>query len=200
MTMATTSIKDVYRVKLGDSPCRAGETLATMLVRDIAGVEIVAVNNDGTLIALASAEHDLYEQIVAAVVTAGFAPESVIASPFERLFEHAPLTLEESVALEDPQSVREPVRVPIETSQVQRIRIEVTDDYDPAHLVVAARIPLEITFSEGSGCLATVVFEGLGIEADLTRGGAIVAISALEPGIYPFSCGMHMVHGSITAE
>lgn len=198
--MATTSIKDVYRVRLGDSPCRSGETLATMLVHDIAGVEIVAVDNDGTLVALASAEQDLYDQIVQAVVTAGFAPESVVASPFERLAERAPLTIEETVALQAPELVREPFRVPIETTQVQRIRIEVTDDYDPAHLAVAAHIPLEITFSEGSGCLATVVFEGLGIEADLTQGGATVAISALEPGIYPFSCGMHMVHGSITAE
>jgi hypothetical protein len=198
--VTTTSIKDVYRVRLGDSPCRSGETLATMLVRDIPGVDIVAVNNEGTLIALASAENDLYEEIVSAVVIAGFAPESVVASPFERLVERAGLTLEETVALDAPEFVVEPVRVPIETSQVQRIRIEVTDGYDPAHMVVAAGIPLEITFSEGSGCLATVVFEGLGIEADLTHGGALVAIPALEPGIYQFSCGMHMVHGSITAE
>ena len=63
-----------------------------------------------------------------------------------------------------------------------------------------AGIPLDITFSEGHGCLAKVVFESLGIEADLTDGGAVVAIPALEPGVYAFSCGMHMVHGSVTAE
>lgn len=198
--MANGVIKDVYRVALGDGTCRSGETLATMLVRDIEGVEIVAVNNDGTLIALASADTDLYEDIVRAVVTAGFAPESVVATPFERLTERIPLTLEEKVALEAPEPPREPVRVPVETMQVQRVRIQVTDDYDPADIVVSAGIPLEITFSEGSGCLATVVFGTLGIEADLTQGGAVVTIPALEPGVYPFSCGMHMVHGSVTAE
>jgi hypothetical protein len=198
--MANGVIKDVYRVALGEGSCRSGETLATMLVRDIQGVEIVAVNNEGTLIALASSDTDLYEDIVRAVVTAGFAPESVIATPFERLTEHIPLTMAETVALRAPELLREPVRVPIETSLSQRVRIEVTDGYDPADIVVAAGVPLEITFSEGSGCLATVVFAGLGIEADLTLGGAVVTIPALEPGVYPFSCGMHMVHGSITAE
>lgn len=198
--MTTTSIKDVYRVRLGDSPIRSGEALATMLVRDISGIDIVAVDNEGTLIALASADHDLYEQIVSAVVTAGFAPESVVASPFERLAERLPLSLEEAIILDTPSAAAGPVRVPIETSQVQRIHIEVTDDYHPAHLVVEAGIPLEITFSEGSGCLAKVVFETLGIEADLTQGGATVAIPALAAGVYPFSCGMHMVHGSVTAE
>jgi hypothetical protein len=198
--MANGISKDVYRVSLGKSTCRSGETLATMLVRDVAGVEIVAVNNGGTLIALASAEGDLYEDIVRAVVTAGFAPESVVATPFERLAERIPLTMEETVALEVPEPLLEPVHVPIETTQVQRVRIEVTDGYDPADIVVSAGIPLEITFTEGSGCLAKVVFEGLGIEADLAQGGAVVTIPALDPGVHPFSCGMHMVHGSITAE
>jgi hypothetical protein len=198
--MANGVIKDVYRVALGESACRSGETLATMLVRDIEGVELVAVNNEGTLIALASADTDLYEDIVRAVVTSGFGPESVVATPFERLTERIPLTLAETVALQAPEPAREPVRVPIETTQTQRVRIEVTDGYDPSDIVVAAGIPLEITFTEGSGCLAKVVFEGLDIEADLTQGGAVVMIPALEPGVHPFSCGMHMVHGSITAE
>jgi len=44
------------------------------------------------------------------------------------------------------------------------------------------------------------VFEGLGIRADLTNAGAVVKLPALVPGVYPFSCGMHMVHGSVTAE
>jgi hypothetical protein len=198
--MANGVIKDVYRVALGRSACRSGETLATMLVRDIEGVEIVAVNNEGTLIALASVDTDLYENIVCAVVRAGFAPDSVVATPFERLSERIALTLAETVALQAPEPAREPVRVPIETTRTQRVRIEVTDGYDPADIVVAAGIPLEITFTEGSGCLAKVVFEGLGIEADLTQGGAVVMIPALEPGVHPFSCGMHMVHGSITAE
>lgn len=198
--MTTALIKDVYRVKLGEGVCRSGEALAAMLVRDIAGVEIVAVNAEGTLIALAASDRDLYEDILRAVVRAGFDPESVVATPFERLTERIPLTLAEAVALEAPETVVEPVRVPVETVQVQRVRIEVTDGYYPAHIVVTAGVPVEITFTEGHGCLAEVVFEDLGIRSDLTDGGAIVTLPALEPGIHPFSCGMHMVHGSVTAE
>jgi plastocyanin len=193
-------IKDVYRVSLGKSTCRSGETLATMLVRDVDGVEIVSVDKEGMLIALASSEADLYQDILSAVVTAGFAPDSVVATPFERISERMSLTLAETVALEAHDTPREPVRVPVETSFMQRVRIEVTDGYDPADIAVSAGIPVEITFTEGSGCLAKVVFEGLGIEADLTQGGAVVTIPALEPGVYPFSCGMHLVHGSITAD
>jgi len=198
--MTDTAIKDVYHVRLGQGACRSGEALAAMLVRDVDGVETVAINKDGALLALTSGDRDLHEEIVRAVVTAGFAPTAVTASPFERLAERMPLTIAEAVALEVPDPPKVPVRVPIETQLSQRVRIEVTDGYDPADIVVAAGIPLEITFTEGHGCLAKVVFGTLGIEADLTDGGAVVAIPALEPGVYAFSCGMHMVHGSVTAE
>ncbi len=198
--MTDTAIKDVYHVSLGEGACRSGEALAVMLVRDVGGVETVSIDREGTLLALASAGRDLHEDIVRAVVTAGFAPTGVMASPFERLAERMPLSLAEATALEIPEPPKTPVRVPIETQLTQRIRIEVTDGYDPADIVVASGIPLEITFTEGSGCLAKVVFESLGIEADLTDGGAVVSLPALATGVYAFSCGMHMVHGSITAE
>jgi hypothetical protein len=198
--MTTAAIKDVYRVTLGEGVFRSGEALAAMLVRDIKGVEVVAVNTEGALIALAAGDSDLYEDIVRAVVTAGFDPESVVATPFERLTERVPLTLAEAVAFGAPEPAVEPVRVPVETVRVQRVRIEVTDGYYPAHIVVTAGVPVEITFTEGHGCLAEVVFEDLGVRADLTSGGAVVNLPALESGVHPFSCGMHMVHGSITAE
>jgi hypothetical protein len=198
--MTDTLIKDVYHVRLDEGRCRSGEALAAMLVRDIAGVQTVAISKEGALIALVSGDRDVHEEIVRAVVTAGFAPTSVTASPFEKLVERMPLSIAEAVALEMPDPPKVPVRVPIETQLSQRVRIEVTDGYDPADIVVAAGIPLEITFSEGHGCLAKVLFESLGIEADLTDGGAVVHIPALEPGVYAFSCGMHMVHGSVTAE
>jgi Cu+-exporting ATPase len=111
-----------------------------------------------------------------------------------------PLTVEETVALTAPEPRPEPVRAAVETLRVQRVSVSVTDGYDPAHIVVAAGIPVEITFSEGHGCLAKVMFEQLGIEADLEHGGAIVRLPALDPGDYPFSCGMRMVHGTVTAE
>ena len=198
--MTETLIKDVYRVRLDDGACRSGEALAAMLVRDIDGVQAVAVSKEGALIALTSGERDLHEDIVRAVVAAGFSPEDVTTSPFERLVERTPLSIAEMVALQAPEPPKTPVRVPIETQFSQRVRIEVTDGYDPADIIVAAGIPVEITFSEGHGCLAKVLFESLGVEADLTEGGAVVNLPALEPGVYAFSCGMHMVHGSVTAE
>lgn len=196
MTQAT--ITQVYRVLLGESACRSAETLAAMLVRDVDGVEIVSVDRAGTLLALTSTEGDVSDAVTAAVVRAGFAPEEVVATPFERIAQRLPLTIEEAVALSAPDP--EPVRAAVETLQVQRVSVSVTDGYDPAHIVVSAGIPVEITFSEGHGCLAKVMFEQLGIEADLEDGGAIVTLPALEPGVYPFSCGMRMVHGTVTAE
>lgn len=198
--MSNHTITEVYRVELGDGTCRSAEALAAMLVRDIEGVQTVSLNRDGTLLALTSGDRDVHEDIVRAVVTAGFSPEKVSAAPYERLAEQVRLSLADVVGLDMPELPKARFRVPMETVVTQRVRIEVTDGYDPADIVVAARVPLEIAFSEGHGCLASVVFEGLGIEADLTNGGAVVQIPALEPGVYPFSCGMHMVHGSITAE
>jgi hypothetical protein len=198
--MTSTQITEVYRVSLGESACRSAEVLAAMLVRDIDGVQVVSIDREGTLLALTSADRDVRDDVVAAVVRAGFAPETVLAAPFERVVQRMPLTLEETVALTAPEPCPEPVRAAVETLQVQRVSVSVTDGYDPAHIVVAAGIPVEITFSEGHGCLAKVMFEQLGIEADLEHGGAIVRLPALDPGDYPFSCGMRMVHGTVTAE
>lgn len=198
--MTEHGITEVYRVQMGTAACRSAEALAALLVREIDGIETVSIDRKGTLLALAGADRDVHQDIVQAVVTAGFAPETVSSAPFERLAEQARLSIADVVALEMSEAPAEPYRVPVETTVTQRVRIEVTDGYDPSHIVVAAGVPLEITFTEGHGCLASVVFESLGIEADLTSGGAVVHIPALEPGVYPFSCGMHMVHGSITAE
>jgi hypothetical protein len=198
--MTQSTITEVYRVRLGESGCRSAEVLAAMLVRDVAGVEVVSVDMAGTLLALSSAEHDLRDEVVAAVVRAGFAPEAVVASPFERVVQRLPLTIEEAVALSAPEPEPTPVRAALETLQVQRVSVAVTDAYEPAHIVVTAGVPVEIAFAEGHGCLATVMFESLGIEADLEHGGAVVTLPALTPGVYPFSCGMRMVHGTVTAE
>lgn len=198
--MTQTQITEVYRVGLGESECRSAEVLAAMLVRDVDGIEIVSIDRAGTLLALATSDRDVRDDIVSAVVKAGFAPETVLATPFERVVQRMPLTIEEAVALSASEAEIPPVRAAVETVQVQRVSVAVTDGYDPAHIVVAAGIPVEITFSEGHGCLATVMFEGLGIEADLEDGGAVVTLPSLAPGVYPFSCGMRMVHGTVTAE
>jgi len=198
--MTQAQITEVYRIRMGEGSCRSAEALAAMLVRDVDGVDIVSIDRAGTLLALASGDRDVRDDIVGAVVRAGFAPEAVLATPFERVTQRMPLTVEETVALAAPEPDPEPIRAAVETVQVQRVSIHVTDGYDPAHIVVAAGIPVEIAFSEGHGCLAKVMFEGLGIEADLEHGGAVVVLPPLAPGAYPFNCGMRMVHGTVTAE
>ena len=72
--MSTQATKDVFRIRLGDGVCRSGEALAALFVRDVPGIEVVSLDADGTLLALSSAETDIQDDVVGAVVSAGFAP------------------------------------------------------------------------------------------------------------------------------
>jgi Cu+-exporting ATPase len=84
---------------------------------------------------------------------------------------------------------------------VQRVSVDVSKGYfDPTVIRASAGLPIEITFSEGFGCLAEVRFDDFDIREDLTRGGAVVKLPALETGEYGFACGMDMVFGSIVVE
>jgi hypothetical protein len=84
---------------------------------------------------------------------------------------------------------------------VQRISIDVSAGYfDPSIIVVQAGVPVEITFSEGTGCMAEVMFKDFAVFEDLTEGDAVVSLPALEPGEYEFSCGMEMVFGTVVAQ
>ncbi|MDO8879197.1 MAG: cupredoxin domain-containing protein [Coriobacteriia bacterium] len=83
---------------------------------------------------------------------------------------------------------------------VQRITVDTTNGYDPNTIRLAAGIPAEITFSQGSGCMAQVMSADLGFFEDLTAGPKTVSLPALEPGTYGFSCGMEMVFGEIIVE
>jgi len=84
---------------------------------------------------------------------------------------------------------------------VQRLGIDVSKGYyDPTIVRVKAGVPLELSFGQGQGCLARVLFPDFGIDQDLTSGGATVRIPALGAGEYSFSCGMKMVFGKIVAQ
>lgn len=81
---------------------------------------------------------------------------------------------------------------------VQRIAIDTsTGQYQPNEVALQAGMPAVLTFGEGQGCLAQVVFPELGIKKDLTDGGATVELSPLKPGEYSFACGMNMVFGRL---
>lgn len=84
---------------------------------------------------------------------------------------------------------------------MQTIAVDVSAGFfDPTVIELVPGVPTEITFSDGAGCLSGVVFEQFGIVQDLTGGGATVAIPALEPGQYPFSCDMEMVFGALVVQ
>ncbi|MDP2401562.1 MAG: cupredoxin domain-containing protein [Actinomycetota bacterium] len=83
---------------------------------------------------------------------------------------------------------------------VQRIEVDASAGYAPNVIKLAAGVPAEITFGQGSGCMAQVMSQDLGFFEDLTSGPVIVKIEPLAPGTYEFSCGMAMVFGSIVVE
>ena len=84
---------------------------------------------------------------------------------------------------------------------VQRISVDVsTGAYEPSVITAKAGVPLEITFGQGGGCLASVLVPDFGIDQDLTQGGAVVKLPAMKAGEYQFSCGMQMVFGKIVVK
>ncbi|MRR09859.1 hypothetical protein EG831_07280 [bacterium] len=85
---------------------------------------------------------------------------------------------------------------------VQRITVDASNGYNPNVIKLAAGIPAEITFGQGSGCMAQVLSKDFGFFEDLTAGPQTVRIegNALQPGEYTFSCGMEMVFGTIIVE
>jgi len=83
---------------------------------------------------------------------------------------------------------------------VQRIDVDVSEGYyNPTIIDVAAGVPVEITFGQGNGCLAEVRFPDFDLSEDLTQGGAVLKLPALDPGEYGFNCGMEMVFGTVVA-
>lgn len=191
-------LRDVYRIDTSGFTCPSVAALATLNMLEVDGVEAVTVGRDSTLLAVTSADRDLSDDIVRAVVESGLDPFSVKVVDLERGFDANPLSLAEAESLGLVAPPKEPVRAVVET--IQRVRVEVTDGYNPDTILVDAGVSAEIEFSEGHGCLGAVVFDDLGIEASLEEGGAVVKLPPLEPGTYGFRCGMDMVHGTLIAE
>ncbi len=88
----------------------------------------------------------------------------------------------------------------VDADGVQRIAIDASAGYNPNVIRLAAGVPVEITFSQGGGCMAQVMSRDLGFFEDLTTGSKTITLPALQPGTYGFSCGMEMVFGSIVVE
>jgi len=84
---------------------------------------------------------------------------------------------------------------------VQRISVDLSSgSYNPNTIKLKAGVPSEVTFGQGSGCLAQVQSQDLSFFEDLTQGPKTIKLPALKAGTYEFSCGMQMVFGKIVVE
>ena len=84
---------------------------------------------------------------------------------------------------------------------VQKISVDGSKGYyDPSTIELEAGTPAEITFGQGSGCMAQVQSQQLNFFEDLSSGAKTVKIAALQPGTYTFTCGMGMVSGTIVVK
>lgn len=88
-----------------------------------------------------------------------------------------------------------------QAGDVQTISVDLSQGYyQPNVIKLAAGVPAQITFGQGSGCLAQVMSKELGFFEDLTAGPVTVNLPALDAGEYSFACGMEMVFGKIVVE
>ena len=86
--------------------------------------------------------------------------------------------------------------------QVIEIRVE-GGAYQPAAIETSAGKPLTLSFVriDTTPCAEKVMFGDLGISADLLIGKPHdVALPALHPGVYEFTCQMGMYRGKIVAK
>lgn len=72
--------------------------------------------------------------------------------------------------------------------------------FSPSQLTARAGEPIAITFGQGSGCIAEVVFPDLNIRQSLEGGPVTVKLPALDAGTYSFACGMDMQHGTLVVQ
>lgn len=91
--------------------------------------------------------------------------------------------------------------VAVVSGATQAISVDLSQGYyDPTVIEAKADVPLEITFGQGQGCLAKVLVPAFSVNQDLTSGGAVVRLPAMQAGEYEFSCGMRMVFGKIVVK
>ncbi|MBA4370808.1 MAG: hypothetical protein C0418_04435 [Coriobacteriaceae bacterium] len=66
----------------------------------------------------------------------------------------------------------------------QELSVQVGEKLDPASIRAKAGVPLRIVFGQGTGHLASISIAELGVEQDLTKGGATVTIQDPKAGTY----------------
>ncbi|MEH6639405.1 MAG: cupredoxin domain-containing protein [Porticoccaceae bacterium] len=75
--------------------------------------------------------------------------------------------------------------------------------YQPSRLKVSAGKPVTLTFlrKDASPCAATVIFSGADISEELPLNKAkAIALPAMQPGEYSFTCQMQMYRGTLVVD
>jgi plastocyanin domain-containing protein len=89
------------------------------------------------------------------------------------------------------------------TPDVQVATVTVKGGYEPADIRVRHGLPVRLVFDrqETDSCSEELVFPAFGIRRALPAfRKTAVEFTPESPGVYPFTCGMSMLHGSVTAE
>jgi plastocyanin domain-containing protein len=92
------------------------------------------------------------------------------------------------------------VAAPAVAEGPQVVRVRVRDGYDPARIEVRAGRPVRLLFrrDEVEGCSDTVLIPEWGITQRLPAWEeTLVEFTPRTPGEFEFTCGMHMLRGSI---
>lgn len=90
---------------------------------------------------------------------------------------------------------------PSGTSGAQALTVDTSSgSFSPTQLTAKSGAPIEITFGQGTGCIAEVVFPDLQINQSLENGPVTIKLPALAPGNYAFACGMDMQHGTLVVQ
>ena len=98
----------------------------------------------------------------------------------------------------DPQVTGEPV---VEDG-VQILKVGLSGGYyQPNNFTVQAGAPVTVLFTgNAEGCLAEPEFPELGVKGDMSGGTTTLALGALKPGTYSFTCSMGVNEGTITVQ
>ena len=81
----------------------------------------------------------------------------------------------------------------------QVIRVSAQGTFEPASTAKSG-MPIRLEFGQGGGCTAAIKFDQLGVYEDLTDGGVVVTLPALDAGRYPLICQSDMVMGTLVVE
>ncbi len=83
---------------------------------------------------------------------------------------------------------------------MQKVEIVVEGGYKPEVIRLKAGVPAELTFlrKSASSCFDEVLLPDFGKQAALpVNQPYVITIKPSDPGIYTYSCGMHMFFGKI---